>query len=88
MLMELGISRDRLHHILDADNDQYLVGAGKDLAKVRTTSHMGPSGRGRPASPFRQVVYIIRRPPAWREKKEGKRCAVMRRTLRMVSKWW
>jgi hypothetical protein len=45
MLMELGISRDRLHHILDGDNDQYLVSAGKDLAKVRTTSHMGRSGR-------------------------------------------
>jgi hypothetical protein len=31
--MELGISRDRLHHILDGVNDQYLVGAGEDLAK-------------------------------------------------------
>jgi len=45
MLMELGILRDRLHHILDAASDQYLVSAGKDLAKVRTTSHMGQSAR-------------------------------------------
>jgi len=40
--MEMGIFRDALDHILDAVDDRHLVRAGKDLAKVRTTSHMLP----------------------------------------------
>jgi hypothetical protein len=77
-----------LHHILDADNDQYLVSAGKDLAKVRTTSHMGP-GRSRQARFAFQAGRLYHpkaAPPG--VKKEEKRCAVMRRTPWLASKWW
>jgi hypothetical protein len=53
ILMQIGISRVGLDHILEATGDQTEVGAGRELAKVRTTSQLraksaGPQGgRGR-----------------------------------------
>jgi hypothetical protein len=40
--MEMPISRDGLDHILDVVNDQTPAGAGRDVAKVRTTSQKWP----------------------------------------------
>jgi hypothetical protein len=40
ILMQIGISRDGLDHILDAANDQTLVYQCGQVIKVRTTSHM------------------------------------------------
>ena len=59
--MQIGISRVGLDHILDATGDQTEVGAGRELAKVRTTSHM----RTKSAAPERRPltappgVYMI-----------------------------
>jgi hypothetical protein len=70
--MELGISRDGLHHILEADNDQYLVSAGKDLAKVRTTSQMWPCGSGGPRFAFLAGrLYDLEARPLGMEKTRG-----------------
>jgi FAD-dependent oxidoreductase domain-containing protein 1 len=46
ILMEKRIARDGLDHILDAIDDQYLVGAGREIAKVRTTSHKAANPAG------------------------------------------
>jgi glycine/D-amino acid oxidase-like deaminating enzyme len=54
ILMEMRIARDGLDHILDAVDGQYLVGAGGEIAKVRTTSHKGPN----PAEARPNVVVI------------------------------
>src|SRR5882762_1660491 len=53
ILMEIRISRDGLDHILDAVEARTRVGAGRDVPKVRTTSHMRPlrgNGAALPAS--------------------------------------
>jgi hypothetical protein len=54
ILMEMPISGDGLDHILDVVNDQTLVGAARDVAKVRTASQI------RPASPLGPDVYMIK----------------------------
>jgi hypothetical protein len=40
ILVETQVSRDGLDHIFNVVNDQTPVGAGRDVAKVRTTSQM------------------------------------------------
>ena len=56
ILMEKRIARDGLDHILDAVDGQYLVVAGGEMAKVRTTSHKGPNPGGARRSNPRVVV--------------------------------
>src|SRR5579863_4520002 len=60
ILMEIGISRDGLDHILDAVNDQTLVNRYGQLIKVRTTSHMERArvGLGSPNRPDAARVAI------------------------------
>jgi predicted metalloprotease with PDZ domain len=47
ILMQMGISRDGLGHILDAVADQSSVSPGREVVKMRTTSQMAPVGRQR-----------------------------------------
>jgi FAD-dependent oxidoreductase domain-containing protein 1 len=55
ILMEKRFARDGLDHILDAADDQYLVSRGREIAKVRTTSHKGPN----PAEAHRSKPHVV-----------------------------
>ena len=63
--MQIGISRVGLDHILEATGDQTEVGAGRELAKLRTTSQLraksAGSGRAWRAGPLTAPpgVYMI-----------------------------
>jgi NADPH-dependent 2,4-dienoyl-CoA reductase/sulfur reductase-like enzyme len=55
ILMEMRFARDGLDHILDAVDDQYLVGTGGEMAKLRTTSQKDPD----PADPRRSNPGVV-----------------------------